>query len=39
MNKSKYIVLANRTDGEEFDPVERPVNSGPVYNAFLVFPA
>lgn len=39
MKEAKYTVLANRVDGEAFAPVERPVNSGPVYNAFLVFPA
>jgi hypothetical protein len=39
MDQNKYVVLGNRRDGQPFNPIERPVNSGPVYNAFLVFPA
>lgn len=39
MNKAKYRVLANRMDGKPFLPIQQPVNSGPVYNAFLVLPA
>lgn len=39
MDKNKYVVLANRKDGQPFRPVERPVNTGIVYNAFLVLPA
>lgn len=38
MDKKKYVVLANRKDGQPFNPIERPVNSGGVYKAFLVFP-
>lgn len=39
MDPNKYVVLGNRREGQSFSPIERPVNSGPVYNAFLVFPA
>jgi hypothetical protein len=39
MDEKKYRVLANRRDGQSFRPVQRPLNTGPVYNAFLVLPA
>lgn len=39
MNKNRYVVLANRKDGHPFQPIQRPVNTGAVYNAFLVLPA
>jgi hypothetical protein len=39
MNKNKYIVLVNRKDGQPFQPIQRPVNTGSVYNAYLVLPA
>ena len=39
MDKMKYRVFANRRDGQPFLPIQRPANTGPVYNAFLVLPA
>lgn len=38
MNETKYLVLANRRNGQPFTPIQRPVNTGTVYNAFLVYP-
>ena len=36
MDKNKYVLLANRKDDQPFLPIQRPVNTGAVYNAFLV---
>jgi hypothetical protein len=37
MDPGKYMVLGNRQEGQPMKPIERPVNSKPPYNAFLVF--